>query len=335
MKDTEAKRIDLAAFDQDQEQEAATYVIDLSKDYPAPAYLLHINGVGVIPRGDIQAVKAKSKNGKSYLCTLFSAAILGCSDFGLRASGPGSVLYFDTEQNERNTARMAKRVHRLMGWHTNENREELRFYTLRKMMTADRLPYVEEETRQHQPAAVIVDGIADLCPSFNDEVSSDAAIQALMRLSAECNCAVICVLHTNKGTDDNNMKGHLGTLLLQKSSDVFMVQKSKDTFNVTLTESRNAGELAFSFQLDREGNPIPAENPEEKFLREASALFGAFFHHSFEEKGTAAELRKWVCQVFEASDRQADRIVAKAIEAEIIERRGRGIYALKRPPQPT
>ena len=48
-----------------------------------------------------------------------------------------------------------------------------------------------------------------------------------------------------------------------------------------------------------------------------------------------AELRKCVCQVFEASERQADRIVAKAIEAEIIERRGRGIYALKRPPQPT
>ena len=35
----------------------------------------------------------------------------------------------------------------------------------------------------------------------------------------KADCAVCCVLHTNKGDGDHGMKGHLGTLLLQKASD--------------------------------------------------------------------------------------------------------------------
>ena len=40
------------------------YEIDITQVYPEPRFTVRLNGVGTLPRGDIQAVKAKSKNGK-------------------------------------------------------------------------------------------------------------------------------------------------------------------------------------------------------------------------------------------------------------------------------
>ena len=41
------------------------YEIDITQVYPEPRFTVRLSGVGTLPRGDIQAVKAKSKNGKS------------------------------------------------------------------------------------------------------------------------------------------------------------------------------------------------------------------------------------------------------------------------------
>lgn len=62
----------------------------------------------------------------------------------------------------------------------------------------------------------VIDGVADLLEDFNDVGQSSEIINSLMRLSAENDVAIINVLHTNKRKDDSDMKGHLGTLLLQK-----------------------------------------------------------------------------------------------------------------------
>ena len=85
---------------------------------------------------------------------------------------------------------------------------------------------------------------------------SSKIINSLMKLSAENDVAIINVLHTNKRKDDSDMKGHLGTLLLQKASDVFEVKKNDSTFNVTESDCRNITIPDFSFSIGVDGVPI-------------------------------------------------------------------------------
>jgi RecA-family ATPase len=230
--------------------------IDLSKDYPQPKYLLYQSDVGTFPRGDIQAIKAKSKNGKSYLCSIFIASVLGNKDFQFESKENNLVvIYFDTEQNARNTASLVRRVHAMLHWDCKTNHEGFCAFALREKPISERLSIIEDVISKRKPLIVFIDGIADLIENFNDVEQSTDLINELMKVSSSNDCCVCCVLHTNKAKDDSGMKGHLGTMLLQKSSDVFEVKKSDDTFNVTETDCRNLSIEDFAFCIDEHGIP--------------------------------------------------------------------------------
>ena len=232
--------------------------IDLSVEYEEPKFTLKFGGVGTLPRGDIQAIKAKSKNGKSFLCAVFMASVFGSDVFPFESlENAPVVLYFDTEQNKRNTAKLARCAHSLLGWDIKQNHKDFHAYSLRTMETPERLPFIDKTISEQKPTITFIDGIADLIENFNDVEQSSDLINHLMRLSADNDCAIVCVLHTNKGKDDSGMKGHLGTMLLQKASDVFEVRKTDGTFNVTESDCRNQPIGDFAFSIDGHGVPMP------------------------------------------------------------------------------
>lgn len=253
---------DVAQLEQGKMDEDKQFEIDISEDYPEPSYLMEGAGIGTIPRGDIIAVKAKSKNGKTFLASIFAATILGAEWGQLRGRERGcSVMYADTEQNTPNVARVGRRIHQLCGWSVERKNTRLTIFALRRMDMAKRWAFIERKVCENRPDCLIIDGIADLIADFNDIGASNGIIGSLMQLSAQRNMAIIFILHTNKNRDDNNMKGHLGTLAVQKCSDVFSVEKVGDVFNVTETECRNLPLKDFSFSLDADGLPIPFATP--------------------------------------------------------------------------
>lgn len=96
---------------------------------------------------------------------------------------------------------------------------------------------------------------------FNDLRESSDVIQSLMRLSADINCAVLCALHLNKAKDNDNPRGHIGSFLVQKASDIFRVSKTTDgIFNVTETDCRHRPIDDFAFGLDGHGVPMKAQS---------------------------------------------------------------------------
>ena len=269
-KDTENSQITKICHDLDEDYLSVTcpeidpYLIDLTKDYPEPEYLLKIGDVSTMPKGDISSVKAKSKNGKTYLESIFIASFLGYCDMNINTLfSDGTAVYFDTEQNPRNTARIARRIHILLGWSLTTNNKRFKAYSLRSMPTNGRLPYITKIIEQSRPDMVVIDGIADLIDDFNNIEQSSMIIDEIMKLSTTNNCHISCVLHTNKSLTDNNMKGHLGTMLLQKSSDVFEVKKDGKIFNVSETDSRNFPVEDFSFSLNVYGIPEKADTIKE------------------------------------------------------------------------
>ena len=249
------------------------YEILLENDYPEPQYLVKIRGIGTFPLGDIAACKAKSKNGKTIAVSIIGASIHGSDVFGIESQARGStVLYFDTEQNERNTARVLRRMNALCGYSSKVTKQEIRAFSIRRIDTELRWSYIVEQVNKRKPSAVIIDGIVDLVKDFNDPVESKEFVSKLLQFAAEQNILIICVLHTNKAKDDNNMRGHLGTILEQKAADIFEVVKNGHTFTVKQTESRNQPVDEFSFVLDNDGMPrpisLPARIPHEKELVE-------------------------------------------------------------------
>lgn len=305
------------------ESVADPYEIDLSHNYPEPKFALFQDITGTLPCGDIAAVKAKSKNGKSFLCSIFAASMLGCEDFGFRAANPDAVVfYFDTEQNERNTARLGRRVHRLCGWNEHQKSDRFRIFTLRKMDAKSMFSYIQDIvlSAPRRPDMVVIDGIADLIDDFNDIKLSDECIKTLMQMSANYDCTILCVLHENKSKGDYGMKGHLGTLLLQKSSDVFQVTYDKGQFNVEETDCRNRPIAGLSFSVDDDGIPFLSETLQASRDFETRKKVGDVLIKCFSDTDTLrrTELEERYCNNAMCKESTAYKWVKFALENDIL-----------------
>ena len=317
---------DVAAVEEAAMDEKERYLIDLSKTYSEPNFLIKSNGAGVLARGDIAAIKAKSKSGKSFVCSIFASVVLGTpwGDLQPTLKG-GKVLYFDTEQNKLNTAKLAKRVHALCNFDIHSNSDKFKCYALRQMDMDNRLPFIKKRIEEEKPTLAVIDGIVDLIQDFNDIKQSSDVIQALMQISADNDCSVLFVLHENKS--DENMRGHLGSMSAQKCADVFQIEKRKDgTLNVTECECRNLPIPDFSFAIDSYGIPRPMQTQKQLQAAEKTAVKEAKFRQVFAEifsaKGTSiirySDLVSMAKLHFAVEDRMAKENIKWAKENGIL-----------------
>lgn len=119
---------------------------------------------------------------------------------------------------------------------------------------------------------VIIDGIVDFCPNFNDvEASQNLVIDYLLKIADKYDCAIINVLHTNKTDNFNELRGHLGSFLEQKGVTVIKCEKNNDLnlVSVKFPTHRYAPLNEFHFSYNDNGMPIDGddfyqENEEEK-----------------------------------------------------------------------
>lgn len=263
------------------------FMVDATQNYPEPHFLVFKDGVGTLPLGDITTLSAKAKKGKSYGASILESVVLGgAREFGLNTEeNKALVLHFDTEQSKSNCSRMQRRVHRLMGWDVTKNYLRFQFFQLREMPLEERKNYIEQKVFEQAPSLVIIDGIADLIANFNDIEESNKIIETLLKLASSANCAILTILHENKGKDDTGMKGHLGTLLLQKSASVFHLTKSGGVVSVDNTDSRNRPLETWTFSINDEGMPVPctslSEIKTENQLEEIRTILRKVFSSGF------------------------------------------------------
>ena len=246
------------------ERKKKEFVIDASIEYPDPEYLIEIGGGPTLPRGNLVALSAKWKNGKTFLCDVLSAIFLGSDRFaGCRPKCPGGkVQFFDTEQAMSDTARILKTIHAMTG---EQRHGDIHVYCLRNADidsdddNADaisRFDFISQTIALDHPDLVFIDGIADLIYNYNDVIESQEVVNKLAAIANENNCCIVVVMHQNKGRMDRNMKGHLGTMLYQKCSDVFNVEKCGTVFIASHAVSRHntCGDLVF--KLDDDAVPV-------------------------------------------------------------------------------
>lgn len=224
-------------------------------------YALEVDGTGFFARRDIHAVKAKAKAGKTTTLKVFIAALLMGVIFRVKSLLENArIVFFDTEQNRKDTKSILDDVVAMTGLSTEVIDSQVTLHSLRRVDREDLLPLLRQALEDEKPDVVFVDGIVEFVGSFNDESESKQIIKDLLVLSEEHDCAIICVLHTNKADEDHNMRGHLGTMLAQKAATVLECKKERGSSVITVScsESRHEEPTEWSIMFDENGRIVDA-----------------------------------------------------------------------------
>lgn len=212
-----------------------------------------------IPLGDIAGIKGLAKSAKTQLDVILMAAAMRSDRtyMGVKCllKNP-RILFADSEQHPRNVRLIYRRVCLLAGIDGHKRHENLNMQHLRLAADVEELKKaIYLKIKHFRPNIIFIDGIADLINDFNDVKESKELITQLSKVALEFNCSIICTLHTNP-SEDGKMRGHLGTILSQKASDIISCKKEKrpdgsNAFIIEQTENRNGGDFArFTFVIE-------------------------------------------------------------------------------------
>jgi len=239
--------------------ELEKYRIKHTDKIAPPDVVLSVGGQIVATRKNIFGITGKAKVGKSFLMTLINGAILQKGELGVLSSflpkGKDKIAYIDTEQSDFHVSLMMGRIKDMVDEYKMDN---LRMYAFDAVPTAKRYEYVETIVNELEGVGlVIIDGIADLVKTVNDEIIACDMADTLRRWASVNDIAIGYVLHQNP-SDNSKMRGHLGTVLMNKSETVIQITSSKENEAVKLvetTQTRNRKPDNWSFEIIN-GMPI-------------------------------------------------------------------------------
>jgi hypothetical protein len=114
------------------------------------------------------------------------------------------------------------------------------------------------------PDLVIIDGIRDLVNDINDGVLAQEVMEELLHLATEKECCIACVLHQNKSGEDHNLRGWIGTELMNKAFEVYSCEKllPQRIFSLEQTLTRKYDiERTMYFEVGEDGLPKASPLP--------------------------------------------------------------------------
>ena len=326
------------------ERKKREYAINPDVDYPDPEYVIEIGGTPTLPKGNLIALSAKWKNGKTFLCDVLTAVFLGSERFaGCRTLlSEGKVSFYDTEQAWSDTSRIRKVIDAMT---PDGRRHDYDVYCLRELSidpTSEnsdeltRYEFIRQTIALDKPDLVIIDGIADLLYNYNDVIESQRLVNRLAALANMHNCAMVVVMHQNKGLHDKNMKGHLGTMLNQKCSDVFSVEKCGGIFVVSNTISRHQPCGDFVFKLTADGIPedgmADRQQQVEMERQQKKAQIREELEDTFSEvelPATRKDIVEALMNIMGIKQARAYRVCNGAIKMGILARNSDNTYSLR------
>lgn len=268
----------LRQFDYDRVEELLRpYIVDLSQQLPDIDPLISINGSCICSRGNISAICGEAKSRKTFLTSALVASALaipykGLNNFKFVANNSElTCLWVDTEQGQPHVRKVIERISEMTGSKLGGLLSEPRLTTLslREEAPAKRKELFIEALYHFPYDLVVIDGIADLQRNTNDLEESDALVSELMALSTKTNTHIICVLHTNPGTD--KARGHLGSSLQRKAESVIYVHRNGDSSIVEPQFCRNEPFERFAFAIDDKGIPVVCDLPAEPLKEDVVA----------------------------------------------------------------
>ncbi len=213
---------------------------DPSETPPPDETCMVIGDVPIAARGNLTVPQGKSKVGKSALIS----AILGAAHRGnhyakgdtlcveWQGDSTGAIIHMDTEQSPSDWHALVRRGITRSG--LPETSPRLVSLPLVLFSRSERLTILKETLAFERDDKgmidlVLLDGVADLCVSPNDEAEALELVSQLHALAQEFNCPIVCVLHENPSTDQGKTRGHLGSELNRKAFANLRIDKDTET----------------------------------------------------------------------------------------------------------
>lgn len=310
--------------------------IDFSNPPTSVKTIISINDVPLGTQGNLLCITGGEGSGKSnYAGSLISGAIgenlqtidsLGTSvDINLKNK---ALLLYDTEQSEvqlyKNSLNILKR--------SKQKRlpDYFKAYCLTGMSRNERLQAIVQSMDKYYYEfggihMVIIDGIADLIGSANDETESLRIVDELYRLAGIYKTCIICVLHFVP--NGLKLRGHLGSELQRKAAAIVSIEKDDDP-NISVIKAlkvRDGSPLdvpLIQFAWDKEAGMhcyLGEKTKEEKDKRKENELLNVA-RSIFRTKPffSYLELAEELQQVMDVRERTAKSYIKFMREKEII-----------------
>ncbi len=247
-------------------QQLAKAEIRISQNIPKPNPCIEIHHndfqIPVATFGNISLVVGKAKSRKTFLVSMFLAAVLKNNLMynlsGKVAPDKSTILLFDTEQSKYHVHKVIKRVYSLAGINNNPELPSFKIYSLRKYNPEERLKLIQYAIYNTENVGfVVIDGIKDLLMDINNPYDSTNLSAQLLKWTEELGIHIMTVLHANKA--DNNARGHLGTELVNKAETVISVAKHEEDNNISIATCEYSRDIQFdqfAFSIDDKGLPV-------------------------------------------------------------------------------
>ena len=225
-------------------------------------FLFRLFGRPCFPRRELVAITGKAKSGKTFLTSMLMACcvVRDVLNFHRTDDEPLRLLWYDTEQSDESTQDILR--NRLLPMTGEEDCDRWDIFNVRGVPWKDRRKLLLEAVAHYGPDLVIVDGIRDLVNDINDGVLAQEVMEELMHLADKSGCCIVCILHQNKGSEDHNLRGWIGTELMNKAFEVYACEKQLPDriFEVTQTMTRKYDIVdSLYFRVNQDGLPVSCQ----------------------------------------------------------------------------
>lgn len=239
-----------------------------------------------------------------------------------------AVLLYDTEQSEvqlfKNVSNLLIRAKR------SEKPDEFKAFCLTGMSRKERLhAIVQSMDKFHYQYGgirlVVIDGIADLVHSANDEVESLRIVDELYRLAGIYQTCIICVLHYVP--NGLKLRGHLGSELQRKAAAILSIELDGDaTISVVKALKVREGSpldvplMLFSWDKEAGMHLYRGEKPREEKEKRKEKELVSVAREVFDQQTyiTYIDLCEQIQQIMDVKERTAKSYIRFMREKEII-----------------
>ena len=321
--------------------------IDYDNPPDASKSVVAVNGVPLGTQDNLFCITGGEGTGKSNYIAAILAGTLGTErldakqTLGLEVTpNPKglAVLHYDTEQSEAQLHKnLGKTLRRASLTSVPDYYHSLYLASLSRK---DRLKLIREsmDLFHHKHGGihlVVIDGIADLIRSANDETESIAIVDELYRLAGIYNTCIICVLHFVP--NGIKLRGHIGSELQRKAAGILSIEKDDNPeFSVVKALKVRDGSpldvpmMLFGWDKALDMHVYRGEkSKEDKDKRKSSELL-AVVRDAFRSATRLSyqQLCEVLMRELEIKDRTAKKYVAYMKEQAILTQDNQGNYQL-------
>lgn len=236
-------------------------------EVPDEQFLFRFFGKPCFPRKELTTVTGPAKSGKTFFTSMIMACCVRQQVMVIDrvAEKPLTVMWYDTEQSLSTTKDiLVGRIGRMVGGDTFPD-EQFFVFNVRAATIQERREMLGVAIDTYRPDLVVLDGVSDLLSDINDGPQATELVETLMLLADSHECNITMLIHLNRTGEKSNLRGWLGSVLLQKSFEVFNCAQLSQHEMLTVEQSLSRKYRClqtFYYEVDEDGLPHTAQKPD-------------------------------------------------------------------------